>query len=161
MPSCGRQSPSPTADVTAAGAVVSSGLRQLEDVSRLVGRLVAAWSDSPAVRQQRGSHRIGYEQMLVLTPLDDETERPIAASKLVWGRDLSLEGVSFVHESPLPFRKVALTFALPDGDVESLAVRLSWCRFARPGCYQSGGKFLRTVTSPIGGDVDWTLLPRA
>ena len=139
----------------AASTVASSAL------GRLVGTLVAAWYDSSSLRQQRDLHRIAFEHQLVLTPLDDETEEPTGQPQLIAGRDLSLEGISFAHDRPLPFRKVAVTFALPDGGVESMVTRLKWCRFTRDGCYQSGGKFLRTTANPIDGDLAWTLLPRA
>ena len=145
----------------AASSVASSALCRLDEISRLVETLVAAWYDAPLVQQQRGKHRIPFDQPLALTPLDDKTEEFIGQPQIVAGRNLSLDGVSFSHEQPMPFRKIALTFALPDGEVESMVTRLRWCRFTRDGLYQSGGTFLRTIRSPIGSDVDWMLLPRA
>lgn len=141
--------------------VASSALCRLDEVTRLVASLVAAWYDAPLVHQQRGEHRVSYDHPLALTPLDDKTEECIGQPTIVTGRNLSLEGISFSHREPMPFRKIALTFALPDGEVESMVTRLRWCRFTRDGLYQSGGTFLRTIESPIGSDVDWMLLPRA
>lgn len=165
MPTDNRPSPCPLVEspraAHAAPTVASSALCRLDEISRLVETLVAAWYESPLVQQQRGEHRIPYNHPLALTPLDDKTEEFIGQTTIVAARNLSVEGVSFSHQQPLPFRKIALTFALPDGEVESMVTRLRWCRFTRDGLYQSGGTFLRTIQSPIGRDVDWMLLPRA
>ena len=98
---------------------------------------------------------------MVLTPLDPGSALPDGDPTLVAGRNLSLQGVSFSHEHPLPYRDIVLTFALPGGGVESMVVRLKWCRFTRGGKYQSGGRLLRTTPSPIGVDLDWNQLRRA
>ena len=110
---------------------------------------------------RRKDHRATFAASLVLTPFDAKSAIPSGEPKLVIGRNVSLHGISFSHELPLPFRDVVLTFALPDGGVESMLTHLKWCRFTRDGQYHSGGRLLKTVESPVGRDIDWNLLRRA
>jgi hypothetical protein len=144
----------------AAAFITCSPLGRLEEISRLVGSVVAEWGDTDTVHL-RQQHRTGFTDALVMTPFNSHAATPDGEPKLVTGRNLSLHGVSFAHDQPLPYRDVVLTFSLPGGEVESMMVRLTWCRFTRDGRYQSGGRLLRSVESPIGGDVDWQLLRRA
>jgi len=138
-----------------------SGLRRIQEVEYLIGTMVASWQSSSTVLSGRRWHHIRYTIPVTITPLDDRTEEPIGQPKLVRGRDISQGGVSFTHDHPLPFRKAALTFPLEEGSVASFVVRLNWCRFNRDGGYHSGCRFVRTIASPIGGDIDWSLLPQA
>jgi hypothetical protein len=39
------------------------------------------------------------------------------------------------------------TVPRPDGGAARLLLELRWCRFIGPGVYESGGRFLRVVTS--------------
>lgn len=148
------------ARVSNAADVAISALHRLEEVSQLIGSIVAEWGENVSVHR-RSEHRALFTGSIVLTPFDLEMSTPSGESRLVTGRNLSLHGISFAHETPLPYRDIVLSFALPDGDVESMVTRLMWCRFTRDGSYYSGGRLLRTVESPIGSDVDWNLLRRA
>jgi hypothetical protein len=147
-------------DAATANTVAFSALSRLDEISRLIGSIAAEWGDSVMVHR-RQDHRATFTNPLVLTPFDAGLAAPSGEPKLVVGRNVSLQGISFSHELPLPFRDVVLTFALPDGGVESMLTRLKWCRFTRDGQYHSGGRLLHTVASPVGRDIDWNLLRRA
>ena len=82
-----------------------------------------------------------------MVPLDDRTENPLGSPLAVVGHDISLAGISFVHDRPLAPRKVAVTFQFEDGTSESILTLLKWCRFRRDGLYQSGGQFVRRVAA--------------
>lgn len=148
------------AEGVTATAVASSALHRLEEVSRLLNCLVAEWGDNVTFHR-RSELRTSFNGAIVLTPFDAGSSSPNGEPRLVRGRNVSLHGISFEHETPLPHRDIVLTFALPDGCVESLVTRLMWCRFNRDGRYQSGGRLLRSIASPIDCNVDWNLLRRA
>jgi hypothetical protein len=79
----------------------------------------------------------------VVTPLDEDLEQPLDTPFVAWGKDLSIHGLSFVHEGALPYRVVNIAFESAEtGRIEFVA-RLKWCRFRRDGLYESGGQFLR------------------
>ena len=70
---------------------------------------------------------------------------------IVIGKDLTVRGIGFLHDCPLPYRRVRLVaaderlFELGLADLE-LNVILRWCRFLSPGRYESGGRIARPMT---------------
>ncbi len=118
---------------------------------------IASWTASSHIVERRGSHRVGYRQPLLVTPLDDQTGEPNAPAMIVVGRDISLSGLSFTHRDPLSCRTVGCTFKpLDEEKLESVIVRLTWCRFTRQRLYQSGGKFLQIVELTVNAPIDWS-----
>ena len=136
-------------------------LRTLEEIECLVAALVASWNISPSLLQKRNWHRVGFHKPIGLTPLDDRSFEPVGQPTVMPGRDISLHGISFVHQHPLPYRTVAVTFLLQGGNTESIVTRLTWCRYTRDGYYHSGGKFVKTVALPNDNSIDWDGLLRA
>jgi hypothetical protein len=120
-------------------------LLRIPELEVLADGIVASWHSSSASLQSRRWHRAKYEKPLTVTPLDDRTEYPAGVPMAVIGHDISLAGLSFLHDRPLAPRKVAVTFRLEDGTVESVLTLLKWCRFRRDGLYQSGGQFVRPM----------------
>jgi hypothetical protein len=123
-------------------------LLRIPEVEILADGPVASWHSSGASLQSRRWHRARFERPLTVTPLDDPTERPSGPPLVVTGHDISLAGLSFVHDQPLAARKVIVTFQFDDGSSESVLTLLKWCRFRRDGLYQSGGQFLRKAAAP-------------
>jgi len=122
-----------------------SVVRSLEEVDTLLESLVACWNDPQRILQQRRRQRFPFRREIRVTPLNEQTGEPMGPPFLATGRDISLGGISFVHERPLPFRLVAVMLPSESGEPQSLVTRLNWCRFNREGLYQSGGPFLRVV----------------
>jgi len=115
----------------------------------------ACWVKSGPVVQGRSSLRVPFDVLLVITPWDDATQGPAGRSFLAEGRDLSEEGVAFRHRQSLPCRFAAVSYrgqAAEDRShfVESVLVRLLWCRFVRDGFYLSGGRFERQLDAEFG-----------
>jgi hypothetical protein len=129
-------------------------LRGIPELAPLFGGAVASWHSSFSSLHSRRWHRVAYDKPLLITPVDDSTDRPSEPALLVRGRDLSLSGVSFMHPRPLASRKVIVRFESDDPATSSaiLAI-LRWCRFRRDGFYQSGGQFVRGG----GPDEGWDL----
>lgn len=133
-------------------SVEAAVLRKLDGIEELIGSVVASWGGSARLLSQRQSQRLPYRKSILVTPLDERTEYPIGKPWTVACRDISFGGISFSHGSPLPHRKVAITFLELSDDAPPIVTRLSWCRFTKEGLYHSGGKFLRTLSQTgIGG----------
>ena len=71
---------------------------------------------------------------------------------VVVGRHLSEHGLTFYHPKPLSFRRVIATLETANGARLAFLLDLSWCRFTRHGWYESGGRFLDTVASPLDSE---------
>ncbi len=104
----------------------------------------------PSVGERRRDKRRPYPQPFYLTPIDPQGEPQRERTFSVIGRNLSEHGVDFYADRPLPDRYLIASFPLPNGEWMSYVVQLTWCRFNRFGWYDNGGRFLRTVPSPMG-----------
>lgn len=93
------------------------------------------------VAERREGQRFPVALRLCLIPLDDEFNAA-GPPRLVRGRDISADGLSFHHRLPLSVRYAAISYETATGH-ETVVAKLSWCRFARPGEYISGGKLVR------------------
>lgn len=96
------------------------------------------------VSERRRGLRLDFDYRLRLEPLGVGGDAP-HEGVIVRGKNLSDSGVGFVHDQPLPFRRVLLTAADPTLDALGLVnfqlqVVLRWCRFLGPGQYESGGR---------------------
>lgn len=137
-----------------------SGLEQLARLQSLstddsIG-LTASWHQAASTVHGRQSHRVPLQQSVCLTGLDNQF-RPAAAPIVVQGRDISVDGLSFLHGQPLPFRYATVSLQTARG-VESIVCRLTWCRYSREGHYISGGKFVRHTPASFVPPTGWDLL---
>jgi len=116
----------------------------------------ACWVKSGPVVQGRSSLRIPFAELLIVTPWDEASRGPAGRSILADGRDLSEEGIAFRHRHQLPCRFAVVSYrGQTDVEceaqfVESVLVRLLWCRFVRSGVYLSGGRFERQLDAEFG-----------
>ena len=138
-----------------------AALRQIRELEALLDRLVASWHASPPLIQTRSAHRIHYKKPLILAPMDTRVVPRSGELRIVRGRDVSLGGCCFEHAEPLPCARAAITFGIDEERPVTLLVRLSWCRFTQNGVYQSGGRFLKPISLPFEGRIDWRKLPKA
>lgn len=113
------------------------------------------WQPSNHPAERRETHRLPLTQDLCLVGLDDHF-RVVGEPCIVQGRDISADGISFSHHRPLPYRFIGLSYQAAQGTVTTL-LKLSWCRFTKPGEYASGGKFIRTETR-LTLPSDWSTL---
>ena len=75
-----------------------------------------------------------------VTPLD-EHGRP-AASWTVVVVELDERTIAFNHLVPITARNIVVTFEKRGSSTYSVEVELTWCRFAQPHQYTSGGRFI-------------------
>ena len=135
-------------------------LARLQGLETLFDSVVASWHNSRQILQARRWHRIAYPQPICLTPLDEATLHARGPTCLVEGRDVSIGGLSFSHRTTLECRLAAVTLWFNEHDCETVAVRLTWCRFTARGVYQSGGSYLRRLETRPFGERDWRAFPQ-
>lgn len=121
-----------------------------------LARVRACWVRSGPVTEGRVALRVPFDETVVVTPWDVAGRAPAGPAILAAGRDLSTSGLSFSHAGTLPYRYVAVSFRGDRRDeegrpvIETLLVRLIWCRFTRRGLYLSGGKLEGTLGESFG-----------
>ena len=74
---------------------------------------------------------------------------PLSTVSVVVGKDLSEHGISFYHPEVIPHRRMIASLDMGRGRWLGVLVDLRWCRFTKAGWYESGGRFLQLVQSPV------------
>jgi hypothetical protein len=118
-------------------------------VHEQVRALLAGLEPGAGRGERRSDRRYPYPYLVYLTPVGKEHLTPKGESVVVVGKHLSEHGLGFYHTQPLPFRRVIATLETAVGARIGFLMDLTWCRFTREGWYESGGRFLGLVPSPI------------
>jgi hypothetical protein len=87
--------------------------------------------------------------LVYLTPLAEDSLRPEQESFIVRGKHISQGGLGFIHPQPLPQRRMIASLSLGNQDWLGVIIELTWCRFTQNGWYESGGKFIDLIESPL------------
>ena len=100
----------------------------------------------PAVgRERRHDDRIAIPVLFRLVPFDVDRQPLEQEALIVVGKNISRRGVSFYHEHPLTHRRALIELADPSVGSFVAEIDVSWCRFTKPGWYESGGRLIRTA----------------
>ncbi len=99
--------------------------------------------------ERRRDSRYPFPYLIHLTPVADDGITPQGETVVVVGKHLSERGVGFYHHKPLPHRRMIVSLEATGGQWMGFLVDLSWCRFTKQGWYESGGRFLQSVLSPV------------
>ncbi len=99
--------------------------------------------------ERRRDTRYPYPHLIYLTPVADDSLTVTDETVVVAGKHLAEQGLSFYHPEPLPHRRMIASLEAGNGRYLGVLIDLSWCRFTRQGWYESGGKFLQIVQSPV------------
>ena len=99
--------------------------------------------------ERRRDNRYPFPFLVHLTPVDDDGQPVSSETIVVVGKHLSEQGLGFYHPKPLPHRRMIVSLESPGGQWMGFLIDLSWCRFTKQGWYESGGRFIRSVLSPI------------
>lgn len=124
------------------------GLQLLGDHHSRLRRLIHRLEHANAATDQRRERRYSFGALIHLTPVD-EAGPNLDRAVVTPGKSISSDGIGFYHRESLPFRKVVASLELSDDEWIGLLVDLSWCRFTRLGWYESGGRILCAVASPL------------
>src|SRR4029078_7215939 len=129
-------------------------------IEALVSRL-----HPPVERERRHDDRIAIPVLFRLTPLDANRQPIESQAAIVVGKNISRRGISFFHERPTPYRRAIIELAQPGLGSFAAEIDVKWCRFTRPGWYESGGRLLRLVSRQLnlahssGGPFEVDLAP--
>jgi hypothetical protein len=104
----------------------------------------------PAIeRERRHDDRIAIPVLFRLTPFDANRQPLEQDASIVVGKNISRRGVCFYHEKPITHRRALIELADPSVGSFVAEIDVTWCRFTKPGWYESGGRLIRSA-SPIG-----------
>ena len=115
-------------------------------VTDYVSRILQLTRAPRRLVERRGSERTPFPHLIELTPIGDNDLVTIADPITVVGKHLAYRGLDFFHTEVLSFKRAIVTFDHSLGFEEHFVLNLSWCRFRRPGWYDSGGRFTHIVT---------------
>jgi hypothetical protein len=119
-----------------------------ESVRRQVWGVLSGLYPRGRTPERRAVQRFPYPQLLYLSPIGEDL-LPAGDPVAVIGKHLSERGLGFYHVQPLPYRRMIASLELPHGHWAGFLIDIKWCRFTQFGWYDSGGRFLQTVASPI------------
>lgn len=121
------------------------------------------WHQWGGLLNDRRAHRIAFPETLHVVGMAESDSGqlvPAAEPIIARGRDISVDGISFKHDEPLPHRYVAVSYRSALG-TETMIARLSWCRFAREDRYVSGGRLTEVPQLNSELNIDWDSLQQA
>lgn len=112
------------------------------------GLLTTMYPRNDLVERRRDS-RYPFPCLIHLTPVGDDGVTPEGETVVVVGKHLSEHGFGFYHQAPLPHRRMIASLECGRGRWVAFLIDLSWCRFTKGGWYESGGRFLQSILSPM------------
>lgn len=125
-----------------------SNFCQEDDVRRQVMVLMSALYSEREILEKRHESRYPFPYLIHLTPVAEDGITPEGKSIAVVGKHLSKRGLGFYHPKPLPYRRMIASLEC-NGHWLGFLTDIRWCRFTKQGWYESGGRFLQSVPSPI------------
>ncbi len=99
--------------------------------------------------ERRRDSRYPFPCLVHLTPVGSDGVTPEGETVVVVGKHLSENGFGFFHQAPIPHRRMVASLEGSRGQWFGFLIDLNWCRFTKDGWYESGGRFLQTVLSPV------------
>jgi hypothetical protein len=99
--------------------------------------------------ERRRNQRYAYPHLIHLTPCTPEGHPKPDESVVVVGKDLSQCGLGFFHRDPIVERRVIASMQAGPTEWVAFLLDITWCRFNGHGWYDSGGRFLGIVPSPL------------
>jgi hypothetical protein len=129
---------------------LSDALPPGDDVIRnQVWHILAGLYPRNKAAERRADQRFPYPSLLYLTPVAENGYDPVGESVVVVGKHLSERGVGFYYREPLPYRRMIASLELPQNQWAGFLIDITWCRFTQHGWYDSGGRFIQVVPSPV------------
>jgi hypothetical protein len=111
-----------------------------EQIETLLARLIP-----DVLVERRRDERVAIPVLFELVPLDADRQPMEADASVVVGKNISRRGISFFHERPIPYRRALVTLSFAGLVSFTAEIDVTWCKFARPGWYESGGRLIRLV----------------
>ena len=134
------------------GRAQVAGSAQAESIAANVRTLLSGLYPEGRLVERRAAPRYPYPRLVVLTPVRQELLTPLGPPLVAVVREISETGLGLFHPAPLPFRLVIASLEKSEGGWLGFLLDLTWCRFTRYGWYESGGRFLQVVPSPLAAE---------
>ncbi|HEV3005241.1 MAG TPA: hypothetical protein VGX78_12310 [Pirellulales bacterium] len=99
--------------------------------------------------ERRQAQRYPYPRLVMISPVHADGVTPAGPVIVAAGKHLSERGLGFFHPQPLTHRLVVASLETADGHWLGFLLDIRRCRFTRQGWYESGGRFVRAVASPL------------
>jgi hypothetical protein len=131
------------------GKVLEPTLQGDDVVRRQVWGALTALYPHGRVVERRMDPRFPYPHPLYLTPVAEDGITPAGESVVAVGKTISDRGLGFYYPQPLAHRRMIVSLETCDLQWAGFLIDLTWCRFTKYGWYESGGRFLHAVPSPI------------
>jgi hypothetical protein len=116
---------------------------QRDSLSRHVQGLIEACAVSGDERRNRDRFPIPYT--FRLTPIDHEGNIRSEETTTVVGKDLSLTGIGFSHDSELTCRRAIIVLDHPKVGRFAVEAEIVWTRPTPIGLFESGCRLVRTI----------------
>ena len=120
-----------------------------DDVRTQIWGLLSTLYPKNDLTERRRENRYPFPYLVHLTPVAEDGISPEGKTLVVVGKHLSERGLGFYHPRPLPYRRMIVSLESGDGECLGFLIDVSWCRFTKQGWYESGGRFLQSVLSPV------------
>ena len=137
--------------MTRAPATISSqSVSDLNDgMSQQVQTLIDQAGTEAMVDERRSRDRFPIPYTFRLTPVDDDGQLLTDEATTIVGKDLSLSGIGFSHDHPLPCRRAIISLDHPMVGRFAVEAEIVWTRPTPIGLYESGCRLIRTVDGHI------------
>ncbi len=132
-----------------AGCAAEQAAEPENDVRSQVWSLVTTLFPRGDLVERRREQRYPFPYLVHLTPVGDDGISPEGETGVVGGKHLSERGLGVYHPQPLPHRRMIVSLQTGSGAWLGFLIDLNWCRFTKQGWYESGGRFLQSVLSPV------------
>jgi hypothetical protein len=120
-----------------------------EVIRRQVWGVLVGAQPSGRVVERRTDQRYPYPHLLYLTPVAEDGITAAGESVVVVGKTLSERGLGFYYQQPISHRRMIASLESSEMRWAAFLIDITWCRFTRYGWYDSGGRFVQAVSSPI------------
>ena len=128
----------------------SQGVSDLNDgMSQQVQTLIDQAGTEAMVDERRSRDRFPIPYTFRLTPVDDDGQLLTDETTTIVGKDLSLSGIGFSHDHPLPCRRAIISLDHPMVGRFAVEAEIVWTRPTPIGLYESGCRLIRTVDGHI------------
>ncbi|MHC4176661.1 MAG: hypothetical protein ACYSWU_04095, partial [Planctomycetota bacterium] len=125
----------PRADPIAEQKRVTGG-----ELRRQISELLSALYPAIGLTKRRCECRYPFPYCIRLTPVAEDGSNPRGETVVVEGKHLWGRGLRFCHPQPLPERRMIASLPSGRGVWLSSLIDLTWCRFIKPGHYESEGR---------------------
>jgi hypothetical protein len=99
--------------------------------------------------ERRNRDRFPIPFTFRLTPLNLDGKLLTDETTTIVGKDLSLSGIGFSHDHPLPYRKAIISLNHPMVGFFAVEAEILWTQPTPLGLFESGCRLIRTVDGHI------------